>query len=356
MVSFENLYNLEKITLEETYGREEKKGSNIETTTLEKVPMEERKNWIDVALIQAGIMILCTKPAAWRHSGRKHVTDKCHSFWCCWLLNCHRAVLSDGHHGKRSGCAYLRNGYRRLWQKGARFIISTLIFISMIGWFAVQTSVCGDAFSNLIDQFFHISVSPVISMVIWGLIMLVTAVYGINALDKLNKVAVPALFIVTIVGCIMALNKYGTQQLSVNPAVPSMSFIDGIVLTVSFMAAGCLAASDITRYQRTRKDTIISSSLGVAPAGVLMVVLGAIMTRVAQQYDITLVFCEIGIPILGMLVLISATWTTNTTNAYSGGINAVLMFNLAENKESGSDYGRWTHRHCLRGVRPGRSF
>ena len=34
-----------------------KKGSNIETTTLEKVPMEERKNWIDVALIQAGIMI-----------------------------------------------------------------------------------------------------------------------------------------------------------------------------------------------------------------------------------------------------------------------------------------------------------
>ena len=34
-----------------------KKGSNIETTTLEKVPMEERKNWIDVALILAGIMI-----------------------------------------------------------------------------------------------------------------------------------------------------------------------------------------------------------------------------------------------------------------------------------------------------------
>ena len=58
------------------------------------------------------------------------------------------------------------------------------------------------------------------------------------------------------------------------------------------------------------------------------------MTRVAQQYDITLVFCEIGIPILGMLVLISATWTTNTTNAYSGGINAVLMFNLAENKRA----------------------
>ena len=65
-----------------------------------------------------------------------------------------------------------------------------------------------------------------------------------------------------------------------------------------------------------------------------MVIMGAVMTRVAQQYDITLVFCEIGIPILGMLVLISATWTTNTTNAYSGGINAVLMLNLKENQRA----------------------
>lgn len=31
--------------------------SQIETTTLQPVPMEERKSWIDVALIQAGLMI-----------------------------------------------------------------------------------------------------------------------------------------------------------------------------------------------------------------------------------------------------------------------------------------------------------
>lgn len=35
-----------------------------------------------------------------------------------------------------------------------------------------------------------------------------------------------------------------------------------------------------------------------------MIVLGAVMTKVAQQYDITIVFCEIGIPVLGMLVLL----------------------------------------------------
>ena len=35
-----------------------------------------------------------------------------------------------------------------------------------------------------------------------------------------------------------------------------------------------------------------------------------------------------------MVVLILATWTTNTTNAYSAGLNAVMVFNLKENGRS----------------------
>ena len=36
---------------------QEKKTGNVESVTLEQVPMEERKSWADVAMIQAGIMI-----------------------------------------------------------------------------------------------------------------------------------------------------------------------------------------------------------------------------------------------------------------------------------------------------------
>lgn len=313
---------------------EKKKKSGIETTTLEKVPMEDRKSWFDVALIQAGIMIcvpslLLGGILADAMSLTNAILSGVIGYIIVIILFSLMGIM-----GSDLGVPTCVTAIGGFGKKGARYVISTLIFISMIGWFAVQTSVCGNAFSNLIDEFFHVSLSPNISMVIWGIIMLVTAVYGIGALDKLNKIAVPALFVITVVGCVMALKQYGTAQLGVNPAEPTMSFIDGIVLTVSFMAAGCLAASDITRYQKTRKDTILSSSIGVAPAGILMVVMGAIMTRVAEQYDITLVFCQIGIPVLGMLVLIAATWTTNTTNAYSGGINAVLMFHLAENKRA----------------------
>ena len=311
---------------------EKAKKKTMETTTLTQVPMEERKSWISVAFMQAGIMICVPSLLL------GGILAECMSLSTAIISGVVGYIIIIvlfslmGIIGSDLGvptCVTTLGGFGK---KGSRFIISTLIFISMIGWFAVQTDVCGNAFSNLMAQFFKIDIPVQVSSVIWGIVMLVTAVYGINALDKLNKIAVPALFVITILGTILALNKYGTAQLDVDPAEITMSFVDGVVLTVSFMAAGCLAASDITRYQATRKDTILSSSIGVAPAGILMIILGAIMTKVAQQYDITIVFCEIGIPVLGMLVLIAATWTTNTTNAYSGGINAVMMFNLSDEK------------------------
>ena len=307
---------------------EKAKKKTMETTTLTQVPMEERKSWISVAFMQAGIMICVPSLLL------GGILAECMSLSTAIISGVVGYIIVIvlfslmGIIGSDLGvptCVTTLGGFGK---KGSRFIISTLIFISMIGWFAVQTDVCGNAFSNLMAQFFKIDIPVQVSSVIWGIVMLVTAVYGINALDKLNKIAVPALFVITVLGTILALNKYGTAQLDVDPAEITMSFVDGVVLTVSFMAAGCLAASDITRYQATRKDTILSSSIGVAPAGILMIILGAIMTKVAQQYDITIVFCEIGIPVLGMLVLIAATWT----NAYSGGINAVMMFNLSDEK------------------------
>ena len=313
---------------------DKKKNTGVETTTLTPVPMEQRKSWLDVAFIQAGIMIcvpslLLGGMLAGAMDLIPAIISGAVGYGIVIILFCLMGIM-----GSDLGvptCMTSLGGFGRL---GTRFLISTVIFASMIGWFAVQNTVCGEAFSHLLQESFGVTIPSSVSTIIWGIIMLVTAVYGVNAMDKLNMIAVPCLFVMTIVGTILALRTYGTANLSVPVKEVTMSFADGVILTINFMAAGVLAASDITRYQRTRKDTILSSSLGVWPAGVLMVVLGAIMTKVANQYDITQVFVDVGLPILGMLVLIAATWTTNTSNAYSGGINAVMVLNLSDNKRS----------------------
>lgn len=308
--------------------------SSIETTTLTPVPMENRKSWIDVALIQAGLMI-CVPSLLLGGilAGSMQLLDAVLAgtvgYTIVIILFCLLGII-----GSDLGvptCVTSESGFGK---KGAQYIVSAITFVSMIGWFAVQTNVCGQAFSTLLKNSFQLDFPITVSTVLWGIVMLVTAVYGINALDKLNSIAVPALFVITIIGCIMALQKFGTEGLYKLNEHVTMSFAEGVILTVNYMAAGCLAAADVTRYQRTRRDTVLSSVAGVMPAGILMVILGAVMTKVANQYDITLVFCDIGIPIVGMLVLIAATWTPNTMNAYSGGINAVLMLNLNDDKRA----------------------
>ena len=260
---------------------QEKKTGNVESVTLEQVPMA------DVAMIQAGIMI-CV-PSLMLGGILAESMPMSQAIWSgvigyavivalmifCGImgsdLGVPTCVVASGVFGKQ----------------GSSKLISALFMISMIGWFAVQNGVCGSAFSNLIEASTGVKIPIPVSTVVWGIIMLVTAVYGINALDKLNKIAIPALVIVTVIGCVVAIQRFGTGNLSMTIEDPAMSFADGVV-----------------------------------------------MTRIAQQYDISLVFSNIGLPFLGMVVLILATWTTNTTNAYSAGLNAVMVFNLKESGRS----------------------
>ena len=305
----------------------------MESVTLQPVPMEERKSWIDVAMIQAGILICVPSLMLGGMLAEAMPMSQALLSGIVGYLVTALLMVVIGISGSDIGvptCVVASGSFGR---QGSSKLVSALFMISMIGWFAVQNDVCGSAFSNLLGQAFGIALPVPLSTAIWGVIMLITAVYGIDALDKLNKIAIPALIVVTCIGCFMAVSRFGLDNLY-QPVEQTMSFFDGVVLTVSFMATGALNAPDFTRYQRTRKDTFLSSVVGVMPAGVAMLVLGAVMTRIAAQYDISLVFCDIGLPVLGMLVLILATWTTNTTNAYSAGLNAVMVFGLAENKRS----------------------
>ena len=52
----------------------------------------------------------------------------------------------------------------------------------------------------------------------------------------------------------------------------------------------------------------------------------------SNSYDLTLMFANMGLPVIGLLCLILATWTTNVGNAYSGGIATVGIFKISDKK------------------------
>lgn len=218
-------------------------------------------------------------------------------------------------------------------ETGAKILISFCLGVACLGWFGFQANICGSAFSQTMAGL-GVTVPVWLSSLIWGIIMLTTAVYGFNALKYLNYIAVPALIIVCIYGTYTSLAKQGIGIISSYQPAEPMSFLGGLALTVGSFALGGVIAGDYSRYAKSRKDVIRSSIFGVVPAGIAMICMGGIMSLASGTYDISQVLSDLGVPVLGLVILILATWTTNTVNAYSGGLAITRLFNLPDSKRS----------------------
>lgn len=306
--------------------------SKIEITTLNIVPDNERKSWLDVSLIQAGVYI-CVPSLLLGGLliSSMSMTNAIIAGTLGYLVSV-AITTAIGIIGEDLGVPTCVITMSSFGKQGARILISLLFAISMIGWFSAQNSVCGSAFSMLFAQI-GIEIPEVVSICIWGVIMLLTAVYGIDGLKILNQISVPALAVIMSLGCYMAFRQYGTAGLAVS-SEETMSILDGVVLTASFLSAGMTCASDFTRYQKSRGGVVTSSFLGIMVPGVILMIMGAAMTKLTGQNDLSIILADIGLPIMGMIILILATWTTNTTNAYSAGIDFVMLLNLKDEKRA----------------------
>ena len=73
-------------------------------------------------------------------------------------------------------------------KKGARYIISVIYAINLVGWFGINNQECAQSFSNFMKSSFNINIPVAVSAIGWGFIMLITAVFGMAAIEKLNVI------------------------------------------------------------------------------------------------------------------------------------------------------------------------
>ena len=219
-----------------------------------------------------------------------------------------------------------------LGTKGAQFIISLMLAIACIGWFGIQSAVCGESFSTMVSSMSGIDIPVWASSIFWGIVMLLTAAYGYKGLKILNYVAVPALVIVLAYAMILAFLSGGLEAVVSFQPTSRMGFIPAVSMVVASFALGGVISGDYSRYAKSRGDVVRSTLLGVFPSGMVMMLIGSILSIVTGQYDVSLVLAAVGVPALGLVALVLATWTTNVTNAYSGGLAVSNLLGLGEDK------------------------
>ncbi len=307
------------------------KGKQLELDALRPIPMDERMGWKSMAFIQAGICV-CV-PAFLLGSILAESMNPLQGILAGSLGYVIVVIVMAllGGIGSDLGVATCTGCQSSMGVKGSRYIVSTIFTLNLIGWFGINNAVCGEAFANALYSVAGIQISAPVSSVIWGVIMLVTAILGMSAIEKLDKIGIPLLMIIMMLGTYLVIKEYGISGMQTE-VEQSMSFLSAVGLSFNFYAIGAVTPLDFTRYQKTRKDVYKSSFWGVLPMGVCTLILGVVMTKIANNFDISMVLIEIGIPVLGVTAMILSTWTTNATNAYSGGLTTVMIFNIPDNR------------------------
>ena len=303
-----------------------------------EIQAEQRQSWQSIALVWAGGMICvpCLMVGGVLSSGGLSLVQIVASILIGYGLIC-AYMIFIGMAACDTGLPVSVLAEGALGRKGARYIISTLLAIACVGWFGIQSATSGQAFASMVADMMGMegasSTMVVISSIVWGVIMLITACAGFKGLKWLNYLAVPLLVVVCLYGLIAGIvrNDGGAAIAAYAPA-QSAGMVFGISMVVASFALGGVISADYCRFAKSRSDVVKSSIVGVIPAGLFMLLTGALMSIVTGQYDISAILASLGVPLFGLIALVLATWTTNVTNAYSGGLALSNLLGFDESR------------------------
>ena len=302
-----------------------------------KIDESQRQSWLSIAAVWAGGMICvpCLMIGGVLAGGGLSLGQIVLSILIGYGLIC-VYMICIGMQACDTGLPVSVMASGALGEKGARYIISALLAIACVGWFGIQSATCGSAFASMVANMLGTEATPIfisISSIVWGVIMLLTACVGFKGLKWLNYIAVPLLVIVCLYGLIAGIvtNDGGSAITNYAPE-NSSGMVFGISMVVASFALGGVISADYCRFAKSRSDVVKSSVVGVIPAGLFMLLTGALMSIVTGQYDISAILASLGVPFVGLVALVLATWTTNVTNAYSGGLALSNLLGFDESK------------------------
>lgn len=296
----------------------------LEDYSLESVPLERRKSWINLAVIWIGIAVVMS--AIFRGMMIGLGLGKISSVIVSYLLG--EAILIGmmgltGYIGARTGFSTPLIANFSFGRIGA-VLISLSIAFSLIGWFGVQAAF----FGRTLQFYFGMHLSLPLLSFCCGILMMIPAIFGIRGLSALSWAASPFMLLIFIWGII----KTGFHFLP-SEALVSLALLhkpDPYPLTVGAAASvvaggfivGATTSADIFRYARPRMKDIFSAAALAMVASAFLHLVGSVLAMNTGLYherlpELVIGDQYLGLGFIGFMVLLLAQWTTNDSNIYS---------------------------------------
>lgn len=285
------------------------------------VPDSERKGWFTLGLVWIGGVISLSATALGGALGAGMPLNE--AIISTLIGSLVLAVLSSITCvvGARTGLAMSLVSSYSLGKKGA-LLVSVVTAIALFGWFGVQLDLFGSTIGIVIYNVFGLTVNKNIVVILGGILMTLTAMFGYKAIEKLSVFAVPLLGVLLIGSIFMTMKNFTLSELMAVPVEGTVIPLgSAISMVIGSLAVGVIIGPDYSRYVRTAKDAVLSSTFGYFVGTAVVLILSAILAKATGEVDIISIFVGIGWGTGALVVLILAQWTTNNTNIYSASLN-----------------------------------
>ena len=302
----------------------EKKGkAAIVDEPMTPVPLDQRQHWITPAVIFGGLefcvpilMIGATLIGAFGIKGMVPVV------LFTFLVLTWAGNSVSGYIGAKTGLSSSVIARQGFGDKQAKFIIALVIGVISMGWWAIQTSVTGNALCVVLGiNYTENRVAWAIVTIIVGILFSLPSIIGYSSMKWTDYLAVPCGLILCVAGIYLALRNVGWSGILAYEGNGSLTFAAGVTLLLGMNVSQLVISADYTRYAKPSWKDNILIPLGIVAIGIPLTFIGAIMAVGNGTADIVAVMQNLGFPIWGFLVLWLASWTSQLVNNYTMGLS-----------------------------------
>lgn len=230
-----------------------------------------------------------------------------------------------GEVGRREGLATYPLSRRPMGLVGQKMFGALVFFLATVAY-GLQADIVGRTITTTLlgipvaDPRFE-SYRAVIST-ICGVVFLTSAYMGIKHISMVSWATMPLFFGISIGAVWLATSQYpgGIAAVLGKEVLGGLSFIDAMLMAAGMWAGFTACISDVSRFLRSSKDTIISLPLAYF-VGAIPPVMGALLAATIKvPYEEIFVRFGILFAALGLVAWIGAAWTTDDNNAYTAGL------------------------------------
>jgi len=201
-------------------------------------------------------------------------------------------------------------------RRGSDFV-NALLGLTLLGWFAVTAGFFGETLAIAFEEMFAVSPPTWLLTLISSVLILITTIFGFKAIDRLALFAVPLLilFLLYVSNLSLADSSWETV-LSTDGSNPAY-FSTAVSTVIGSLIVGVVLMPDLSRYARSVKDCVSASVLGNGVGNCFSMLMGVAPAIVTGLLDPMAYMIALGLVGSAFVILVFATWTTNSVNLYS---------------------------------------